>query len=126
MEEQKARRCRIAFESLRDYFKKATRNSYVITTPQIESRVVRALDCLRESSLEVQQLDKQISMLLSSNSEVSDDNGFREVIRCLLTDYPDNFDIARREIGMAMELAANQLSSQWNSDRYVRGEIDLD
>jgi hypothetical protein len=34
-DEQKARRCRVAFESLRNYFRKESRNTYVVTTPQI-------------------------------------------------------------------------------------------
>jgi Alw26I/Eco31I/Esp3I family type II restriction endonuclease len=126
VEEQKARRCRVAFESLRDYFRKTTRNAYVVTTPQIEGGIVNTLEFLERSSSEIQELDKQISELLSSSSEVLAEKSFRTIVERIPMEHHVNFVEAKNEIAMVMQLAAVELSNQWNSDRYVRGELNLD
>jgi Alw26I/Eco31I/Esp3I family type II restriction endonuclease len=126
VEEQKARRCRVAFESLRDYFRKTTRNAYVVTTPQIEGGIVNTLGFLERSSSEIQELDKQISELLSSSSEVLGEKSFRTIVERIPMEHQVNFVEAKNKIAMVMQLAAIELSNQWNSDRYVRGELNLD
>lgn len=126
VEEQKARRCRIAFESLRDYFRKGTRNAYVVTTSQIESEIVNTLGFLKRSSSAIQELDKQISKLLSSSSEVPGEKSFHTIVERIPREYPVNFVEAKKRIVVVMQLAAVELSNQWDSDRYVRGELNLD
>jgi hypothetical protein len=126
VEEQKARRCRVAFESLRDYFRKITRNAYVVTTSQIEGKIVDALEFLERSSSEIQKLDKQISKLLSSSSEIQGEESFRAIVERIPREHPVNFVEAKTRITEAMHLVAVELSNQWNSDRYVRGELNLD
>ena len=127
VQEQKARRCRVAFESLRDYFRKINRNDYVVTTPQIEGGVVNTLSLLERSSSEIKALDRQISELLSSSSEVPVEDGFRTIVQHIPIERQANFVKAKNEIAMVMQLAAVELSNQWKSDRYVRrGELNLD
>jgi len=126
VEEQKARRCRIAFESLRDYFRKGTRNAYVVTTSQIEGEIVNTLGFLKRSSSAIQELDKQISKLLSSSSEVPGEKSFHTIVERIPREYPVNFVEAKKRIVVVMQLAAVELSNQWDSDRYVRGELNLD
>ena len=126
VEEQKARRCRIAFESLRDYFRKGTRNAYVVTTSQIEGEIVNTLGFLKRSSSAIQELDKQISKLLSSSSEVPGEKSFHTIVERIPREYPVNFVEAKKRIVVVMQLAAVELSNKWNSDRYVRGELNLD
>jgi len=126
VDEQKARGCRVAFESLRDYFRKESRNTYVITTPQIETEIAAVLDLLEISSPEIKKLDKQIAELLSSKSKVSLEEGFRSIAESIPKNNPPNFTAAKNKLATIMQLVAVELSKQWNSDRYVRGELNLD
>jgi len=126
VEEQKSRRCRVAFESLRDYFRKATRNTYIVNNPEIESSIINTLDFLKTSSSQVKKLDKQIENLLSSTSEVPIDEGFRLIVGYIPSNNSENFIQAKNELNTVMYLVAVELNSQWNSDRYVRGEFNLD
>jgi len=126
VEEQKARRCQVAFESLQNYFRKATRNAYVVTTSQIEGGIVNILRYLEHSSLEIQELDKLISEILSSSSVVLGEKNFRTIVDHIPVEHHVNFVEAKNEITIVMQLAAVELSNQWNSDRYVRGELNLD
>ena len=125
-DEQKARRCRVAFESLRDYFRKESRNTYVVTTPQIEVEICAVLDLLEESLPEIKNLDTQIAELLSSTSEISLEEGFRAIVNSIPKDDPGNFSAPKDKMATIMELVARELSKQWNNDRYVRGELNLD
>lgn len=70
VEEQKSRRCRVAFESLRDYFTKENRNALTVSTDLINSKVEAALALIQQSLNAVKNLDTQIAALLSSNSAV--------------------------------------------------------
>ena len=124
--EQKARRCRVAFESLRDYFRKESRNTYVLTTDQIESEIAAVLDILKSSLPEVQALDTKITELLSSSSETPSEEGFHSIVARIPKNDPHNFVVAKNKLTTIMQLVAVELSQQWNSDRYVRGQLNLD
>ncbi len=126
VEEQKSRRCRVAFESLRDYFTKENRNAIDVSTNLINTKVEAALAVLLQSSNAVKNLDAQIASLLSSKSEVSIEEGFRAVVGSIPAIDPPNFVTAKKELADAMALVAVELSNRWNSDRYVRGELNLD
>lgn len=125
-DEQKARRCRVAFESLRDYFRKQSRNTYVITTDRIESEISAVLDILNSSSLEFKALDTKIAQLLSSNTEVSLQESFRSIVESIPKNEPPNFVVAKNKLATIMQLVAGELNNQWNSPRYVRGLLNLD
>jgi Alw26I/Eco31I/Esp3I family type II restriction endonuclease len=62
--EQKARRIRVAFAALRDYVEKENRNAFVITTPQIESKIEEALEALRSAPQEIRSLDQSLQNLV--------------------------------------------------------------
>jgi Alw26I/Eco31I/Esp3I family type II restriction endonuclease len=125
VDEQKARRCRVAFESLQDYFRKESRNTYVITTEQIESEIASVLDILKTSSSEIKSLDTKISELLSGISQDSLEEGFPAIVKSIPKDEPENFSHAKDKMVEIMQLVAVELSKQWNSSRYVRGQLNL-
>lgn len=119
--EQKARRCRVAFESLIEYFAKDTRNAYLVITEEVEDEVEAGLARLRGlSSPEVQQLDQRIDRLLATNQR----RGFRHIVLEIPEEEPDEFVEARAAIHGAMELVAKELSGMWEDDRYVRLAVD--
>ncbi|MBD2776690.1 Alw26I/Eco31I/Esp3I family type II restriction endonuclease [Iningainema tapete] len=124
--EQKSRRCRVAFESLRDYFIKDNRNAIYINTDSIKSKVEAVLVALQQSSDTIKNLDTQIAAMLSSNRKMSIDEGFRGVVDSIPTIYPPNFVTAKQQLIDVMALVAVELSNQWTGDRYVRGELNLD
>lgn len=126
VEEQKSRRCRVAFESLRDYFRKESRNAYVVSTQQIETEISSLLAVLAQSSDATNNLDNQISLLLSSVSETSLEEGFRSIVNSIPASNSSLFSNAKKKLDTIMHLVATELSSQWNNDRYVRGELNLD
>jgi Alw26I/Eco31I/Esp3I family type II restriction endonuclease len=126
MEKQKVRRCRVAFESLRDYFRKENRNEYVVSTTQIENEISSVLQILELSSPEIRDLDQQIVGLLSSTSKVPMEEGFCTIVKNIPKNDPPNFVDAKNRMTGVMQLASLELSSKWDSDRYVRGELNLD
>jgi Alw26I/Eco31I/Esp3I family type II restriction endonuclease len=126
VDEQKSRRCRVAFEALRDYFRKENRNAYIVSTALISTKVDAVLQLLEKFSAEFKKLDSQISQLLSSTSEVYPEEGFRAIVGNIPKIDASNFLAAKRGLAEVMELVAIELSKQWNSDRYVRGELNLD
>ncbi|PSB28671.1 Alw26I/Eco31I/Esp3I family type II restriction endonuclease [Chlorogloea sp. CCALA 695] len=126
VKEQKARRCRIAFESLLDYFAKGTRNAFVVSTDAINSKVEATLCALQQSSDTIKQLDLQIADILANNSETTIDEEFRAIVDSIPLTTSHNFVVAKQELKNAMALVAVELSNQWNSDRYVRAESDSD
>ncbi len=126
VEEQKSRRSRVAFESLRDYFHKENRNACIISTETINRKLASVLILLQDSSEEIQEIDQQIGTILSSNSEISSSEGFRGVVNSIPAILPANFIAAKLELTEVMRLIAVELSNKWNSERYVRGELNLD
>lgn len=126
MEKQKARRCRVAFESLRDYFRKENRNEYIVSTTEIENEISSVLQILELSSPEIRDLDQQIVELLSSTSKVPIEEGFGTIVENIPKNDPPNFVNAKNRLTKVMQLASLELSSKWDSDRYVRGKLNLD
>jgi hypothetical protein len=120
--EQKARRCRIAFSFLMDYFKIPNRNTYVIKSPDIKSKVETALNLLSQSSDIEKKLDDEVRAILLLPTQEEIDVKFREIVSRLPSreNEPTNFSLARNEINQTMEIVANLLSSLWNDDRYIR------
>jgi len=126
VEEQKSRRCRVAFESLRDYFTKGNRNACVVSTEMINRKVKSVLNLLQSSSPAIQLIDNQIAEILSSSSEIPINEGFRVVVSSLPATLPPNFMAAKSELTDVMGLVAVELSNKWKSERYIRGELNLD
>jgi len=124
--EQKARRCRIALESLHTYFKKKNRNEFVIALPETELATIAAIAVLKESPDEVRKLDKQIARVMKLRKQNAVDSGFRRVLRRIPIRWPQQFRIARDSLGAAMAAVGEKLSAQWYDERYVRAEDAFD
>ncbi|MDB4698601.1 Alw26I/Eco31I/Esp3I family type II restriction endonuclease [Candidatus Latescibacteria bacterium] len=120
--EQKARRCRIAFESLIEYFSKQNRNAFIIATSQIDDHVKIAISELGLSSKSIKDIDHELSSVLAMPSTDRKDLLFRGVVGKLPSKNPDNFEKANKHLEKAMALIARELSRMWNDERYVRFE----
>ncbi|MBE0540836.1 MAG: Alw26I/Eco31I/Esp3I family type II restriction endonuclease [Verrucomicrobia bacterium] len=124
--EQKARRCRIALESLRTYFKKENRNAFVIALPETEAATVVAIAALKESPEEFRKLDKQVARVLKIRKQDAIDSGFRRLLRKLPSPWPEQFRVAQGSLREAMQAVARELSQRWDDERYVRAEVVSD
>jgi len=121
---QKARRCRIAFDSLKAYFAKESRNAYIVSTHETYTNLSDTFSLLRDSSDDVSYLDNSLKDLVESENKESTDVGFKEVVNDIPS-YSDieEFDEARNYLEELMGLVANELSALWENDRYVRAEL---
>ncbi len=120
--EQKARRCRIALESLRTYFKKKNRSAFVISLPETKTATAAAIAALEESPEEFKKLDKKISRVLKLRKQDAIDSGFRRMLRKLPSPWPEQFRNAQGSLRRAMQIIENVLSERWDNERYVRAE----
>lgn len=118
--EQKARRIRIAFKSLIEYHKKNSRNAYVIDNKKIKNQISKAITKINQLKKISTPLDKQI---LSIINESSSDEKLREIIK----EYDsfikiNNHDIneIKKYLNKVMCLVANELNKLWNNERYMR------
>jgi Alw26I/Eco31I/Esp3I family type II restriction endonuclease len=120
--EQKARRLRIAFESLLAYSSKKNRNAYVISTPDSEGEIEKALDLLDASSAATHKLNRSLKTALHAKSDLQ----LRELAP-RLTDYDDPvFVRAFKHLQAAIDSVGGELASRWDDERYVRAEQDED
>jgi Alw26I/Eco31I/Esp3I family type II restriction endonuclease len=122
--EQRARRLRVAFDALRDYFAKENRNAYVISNDEIEALIRDATCELHGTSDNIKTLDKDLRSVLSA--EVPSDEDLRKVAARIpsLQDEPAKFKTARTALQKAMDLVAEELSLLWDDERYVRAILD--
>lgn len=120
--EQKARRCRIAFSFLLDYFKIANRNTFVITTPAIQTKIAVVLNLLSQESDRERMIDNQIHSVLQLPTQEEMAIRFGEIVSRLPSreNESPSYSLARNQISEIMEIIADILSSLWNDDRYVR------
>jgi Alw26I/Eco31I/Esp3I family type II restriction endonuclease len=123
--EQKARRFRVAFSALWDYVNKENRNALYTTSPEIEKKIREALCHLDQKPEEVERLDVELGVLLSTDTAWQDDRA-RELIEKVpsRTEEPESFNNARKCLVNAMALAAERLSDMWTDERYVRASLD--
>jgi Alw26I/Eco31I/Esp3I family type II restriction endonuclease len=124
--EQKARRCRIALESLRTYFKKKNRSAFVISLPETETATAAAIAALKDSPDEFRKLDKQVARVLKLRKPEAIDSGFRRLLRKLPSPWPAEFRVAQSSVREAMQAVARELSGRWKDERYVRAEDVFD
>jgi Alw26I/Eco31I/Esp3I family type II restriction endonuclease len=120
--EQKARRCRIAVESLRTYFEKKNRSAFVISLPETETATAAAIAALKDSPEEFRKLDKQVAKVLKLRKQDGIDSGFRRLLRKLPSPWPEQFRLAQGSLRQAMQTIARELSKRWDNGRYVRAE----
>jgi len=124
--EQKARRCRIALESLRTYFKKKNRSAFAISLPETKKATAAAIAALRNSPEEFRKLDKQVARVLKLRKPEAIDSGFRRLLRKLPSPWPAEFRVAQSSLCHAMKAVSRELSGRWEDERYVRAEDVFD
>jgi hypothetical protein len=124
--EQKARACRVAYESLHDYARKRNRNAYLVLDEEVEDSIRTTFAALEQSSDDVRRLDQAIEEILSRGKGEGLDPLFRVVVQSLPSVTPGNFEAARQALAGAMELVARTLSGLWEDERYVRAPFDFD
>ncbi|HEY0262888.1 MAG TPA: Alw26I/Eco31I/Esp3I family type II restriction endonuclease [Granulicella sp.] len=124
--EQQARRLRVAFDALKDYFGKENRNAYVIMSSEIERLIRTSICSLDETGKDIQRLDKDLDAALSS--EIASDEALREVATKVPSakEEPTAFKSARAALRAAMDLVAVELSQLWDDERYVRAILGED
>lgn len=120
--EQKARRCRIAFDSLHSYFEKESRNALVISNSAIEAEVRKALAGLQRAPVAIRSFNDKIKAVLTKGKKDKLDSSLRSILSSLPASSPEKFQEAKLHIIRAMELIALELSQRWDDERYVRAE----
>ena len=122
--EQKARRLRVAFESLYEYGEKENRQTHLISTPQVEKKTLAALSALEDKPEPVEKVDRELHDLFNQSTGRPPEGRLRE-IGTHLTDMetPSSFQVAQQNMEEAMEEIGAELSSKWGDDRYVRQEM---
>lgn len=124
--EQKARRCRIAFSALYSYSAKENRNTYVVTSPDIQMAVQRALLNLSSAPKQIQALDLRFGSQVGPEASDRSDT----VLRALIQELPQaghessSFKAARQELETAVSAITSILSSLWEDERYVRSRYE--
>jgi len=117
--EQKARKVRVAFESLRDYLDKTQRNGAMYMAAQDAGLLHTAV----ENAKQLSESNKGIADLLAKviDSDSMSETDLRDVIR-QMPDLHRNqyFKAARTAIEKLMARIGSGLASNWTSDRYCR------
>lgn len=124
--EQKARRCRIAFQSLSDYASKPSRNALIVTNPQIEQEIKRVLEMLTGTPEELVSWDVALAEILNGDDDDQIDNALRAIIDNVPLHQSEIHQTAREGIRRVMNLVAENLLNSWNDARYVRSEGHFD
>ncbi len=124
--EQKARRCRIAFESLRYYFTKANRNALVVWPPTAEEELQQALHELGDSESEIRRLDAELARIFSKASMGSVEEQLKQLVQRIPSVAPANFIRAKQHLLQAMVAVADDLSSRWHDERYTRMDLEIE
>jgi Alw26I/Eco31I/Esp3I family type II restriction endonuclease len=117
--EQKVRRLRIGFAELFTYFKKESRNAYVVASATSESHIVGTLADLQKANAAVKGLNSNLGDALNSPQSQIESRLLRmlpEIDKL----SPKVFERARQQLQAAVDETGEQLSKMWNAERYVR------
>jgi Alw26I/Eco31I/Esp3I family type II restriction endonuclease len=124
--EQKARRLRIGFESLRNYGTKENRHLFEISNKKTEKLSQRVLDTLSQAPEHIQELDQALYSLLIDVEERPSESAIRDITDDIPSPEIEEFKSAKSILTEIMKEIGQALSSMWESDRYVRAEFDFD
>ncbi len=120
--EQKARRLRIGFDSLRTYNKKNNRHSFIIEEEAVNTIINNAIFTLGDSFDDV---DRKIHSILYPDNSIISDSSLREFVNNFPVYKIDIFEEVKDILSSAMNHIAKHLSTMWDHPRYVREEFDL-
>lgn len=118
-DEQKARRCRIAFTELLSYFAKPNRNSFVVQTTESQAVLQEAIAILEADSAATRSLDVALRSAATSASGGAD-SAFRALLPRLADTSRPAFKKARELLRRHMDLIGAELARRWGDERYVR------
>jgi Alw26I/Eco31I/Esp3I family type II restriction endonuclease len=122
--EQKARRIRIGFESLRTYKEKQNRHSYNIDSKLFLEKISQALSCLEGLPNRLKNLDVKLSEVLKMEDNAKINYGLREYSRNFPDGIIEEYESAKILLSEAMHVVGERISSMWESDRYVRQSFE--
>lgn len=122
---QKGRRLRVGLGALRDYMEKSGRNALNCLTEQAATEVAAALVVLQQDSATLCDLDRDIISTVFASGAPNETN-LSKLSQQIpgRQQEPPAFKIARSHLDRAVTLVAQQLSTEWESDRYVRAVFE--
>jgi Alw26I/Eco31I/Esp3I family type II restriction endonuclease len=119
-DEQKSRRIRIGFHSLKEYKFRENRHFLVIAQDKVNGLVKKAVEILDQVPNDLKKLDDELEKILHSDS-ISEEN-----LRNFAKKFPlkriSEFDDAKGILANAMEEIGQVINSMWNDERYSRDE----
>lgn len=124
--EQKARRLRIGFESLRSYREKENRHLFLVDEPSLRSAAMEVMEFLKSEGKEFNDLDSRIKSILLPKSGSILENDLRDLVAILPTEEIPVFEIAKTMLKSQMNSVAVSISKLWDDDRYLRAPFELD
>jgi len=119
--EQKARRIRIAFTSLKDYHRKENRNAFVIKSDRSEVYFSAGFIELEKLKSVTDDFDRKIAEIVRDvNLPEADLRALAESLPKILSANSASFSSAQDHFARGMRDVANELDKMWSADRYVR------
>ncbi|OCH64276.1 hypothetical protein A6E08_15165 [Vibrio lentus] len=111
--EKKARRIRVGFEALREYYEKDNRHTYLVFDDSTKKMLDNVIVALNELSSHHFNLDRDIEESLLSEEKL------KNVSLKLENNIPP-YESIKKDLTDIMAEVAKNLISEWDSDRYVR------
>ena len=100
--------------------KKENRHNYYNFTDDAQKIIQEANEKLNYSSNLLQKLQTELLKVLKPKNEEISERKLRSIVERIPIDRFADFDVVTNMLQDAMELAAKQISKNWDSDRYVR------
>jgi Alw26I/Eco31I/Esp3I family type II restriction endonuclease len=123
--EQKSRRLRIGFEALRSYREKENRHLQIIEEKSLLENVQKVSDILSKDN-PYKKLDENIEGIIFPKAGSIQEMKLRALIPEIPNGRIDLYDEIIKILTMHMGNVAQAISNNWNDDRYVRNNFDLD
>jgi Alw26I/Eco31I/Esp3I family type II restriction endonuclease len=119
-DEQMARRCRIAFCELQEYFKKTNRNSLVMRTSSTDQLLAEVVAVLKAGSAKTAKLDQDLRTAAQHSTNEAGDLAFRALLPQIAATKPVLPYKAKELLQKHMDAVGRLLAERWKDDRYVR------
>lgn len=123
--EQKARRIRVALDTLVTYHQKQNRNAFIVTNKDVEASFSKGMAALREMQEISYKFDTRLADLLGE--EVVPEEALRHMTSFLeeaFSIYRPHLDRAKLHFQQGMNEVGRVLAEMWAADRYVRAAAD--
>jgi len=116
--EQKVRRCRIAFDELLTYFAKENRSAFVIKVDKSETAFNDAIAILDDESEVCKMLNRDIGKALADKKTA--EQKLLELLPRIATIPMAEVCPAQKKLQAAMDAVGEVLSEMWTHERFVR------